>query len=372
MKRLFLLVCTMLVAVLCFAQETKKVAILETVDREGKVSYAVKLILRSSLAKAITGTEGYEAYDRTDMDAILGEQNFQRTGMVSNEQIKRLGEMTGAKYVLVAEAAVVDANNMYVTAKLLDVETARTEMTDNQMMGVTPKEIQRGCQLLASNLIKPIRVATIEREPMEKEKVNRTKQRQKDDSDYEDDSEYKYERNPYANLGEITKISDNEYRLGRYKMNKKGYEKFIYKNCPEAWKKYNGGKKAIVAGWTLFSIGAASMIASSIPYVNANNEWDEFHYYVDKRDQSTNSKDWDYYQVFVIDRMNRAASLDTWGGLLVGIGSSAFTVGLITFSCGYVAKGNAYKIYNKKCADSTPITLNLKSDQNGIGLALQF
>ena len=329
MKKLFLLVFTMLVAVLCFAQETKKVAILETVDREGKVSYAVKLILRSSLAKAITGTEGYEAYDRTDMDAILGEQNFQRTGMVSNEQIKRLGEMTGAKYVLVAEAAVVDANNMYVTAKLLDVETARTEMTDNQMMGVTPKEIQRGCQLLASNLIKPIRVATIEREPMEKEKVNRTKQKQKDDSDYEDDSEYEYERNPYANFGEITKISDNEYRLGRYKMNKKGYEKFIYKNCPEAWRKYDGGKKAIAAGWSLFGIGAATMIPGCIL---------------------------GGHELMVS---------------LICIGTSLSGIGLITFSCGYGAKGNAYKTYNKKCAGDTPITLNLKSDQNGIGLALQ-
>ncbi len=339
MKKLFLLVCTMLVTVLCFAQETKKVAILETVDREGKVSYAVKLILRSSLAKAITGTEGYEAYDRTDMDAILGEQNFQRTGMVSNEQIKRLGEMTGAKYVLVAEAAVVDANNMYVTAKLLDVETARTEMTDNQMMGVTPKEIQRGCQLLASNLIKPIHQAASEQDLEEDEekpsKAKNKKQKEKQIiSDYEDDSEYEYGRNPYANLGEITKISDNEYRLGRYKMTKKGYEKFIYENCPEAWKKYNGGKKCIVTGWSLFGIGAASMVIGG-------------------------------------------CCIPVYGGEIAGltmmpIGGALFMSGLITFSCGYGAKGNAYKTYNKKCVGDTPITLNLKSDQNGIGLALQF
>lgn len=156
MKKVFLLACLLLSVVMTFGQETKRVAILETVDKQGNVSYANKLILRSNLAKAVTNTPGYEAYDRTDMDAIMGEQDFQRTGMVSNDQIKRLGEMTGAKYVLVAEAVIVDDHNMYITAKLLDVETARTEMTDNQMMGTSAREIQRGCQLLAEKLIKPI------------------------------------------------------------------------------------------------------------------------------------------------------------------------------------------------------------------------
>ena len=97
--------------------QVKRVAILETVDKENKVTYANKLMLRTSLSKAITNTPGYEAYDRTDIDAIMGEQNFQRTGLVSNEQIKRLGEMTGVNYILVAEAVVVDAKNWIITIK---------------------------------------------------------------------------------------------------------------------------------------------------------------------------------------------------------------------------------------------------------------
>ena len=143
---LFLLISGMMSA------QVKRVAILETVDKENKVSYGNKLILRANLSKAITNTAGYEAYDRTDIDAIMGEQNFQRTGLVSNDQIKRLGEMTGANYILVAEAAVVDANNMFITAKLLDVETARTIMTDNVMMATNPEAIQEGCIALAKKL----------------------------------------------------------------------------------------------------------------------------------------------------------------------------------------------------------------------------
>ena len=101
----------------------KKVAILETVDKMGNVPYGVLLQVRSSLTYAISSNAGYEGYDRVDMAAITGEQNFQRTGMVSDEQIKRLGEMTGAAYVLIAEAALYDDQNIIIAAKILDVET---------------------------------------------------------------------------------------------------------------------------------------------------------------------------------------------------------------------------------------------------------
>ena len=133
--------------------QVKKIAILETVDKENKVSYAHKLMLRSNLAKAITNTQGYEGYDRTDMEQITGEQKFQRTGMVSDEQIKKLGEMTGAQYILVAEAVIVDENTMFITAKILNVETAKMEMTDNCLMGMSPSDIQHGCESLANKLL---------------------------------------------------------------------------------------------------------------------------------------------------------------------------------------------------------------------------
>ncbi len=107
-----------------FAQATvKKVAILETVDKRENVPYGILLQVRSSLTYAISSNEGYEGYDRVDMSAITGEQNFQRTGMVNDEQIKRLGEMTGASYVLIAEAAIYDDEHIIIAAKILDVET---------------------------------------------------------------------------------------------------------------------------------------------------------------------------------------------------------------------------------------------------------
>ena len=321
MKKFFFLACVMLSALLTFAQETKKVAILEVVDKEGNISYANKLILRSNLAKAITNTPGYEAYDRTDMDAILGEQNFQRTGMVSNDQIKRLGEMTGAQYVLVAEAALVDDITMYITAKLLDVETARTEMTDNQMMGKTAKEIQRGCQLLAEKLIKPAVTST--------SAVLITRQEKTE----------KHEKYEKQGNNAIVKISRNEYRINGNVMDKKAYENFIYQNCPASWKKYKNGKNAIIAGWTLFAVGVAMQPG---------------------------------WAMFPIGYNNRDTGLLEAG---IGVGAAGCClagIGFLTFIGGYVSRETAINTYNKKCASATPLTLNLTAGQNGLGLALTF
>lgn len=168
--RRFLVIILCVLPVLLFAQ-VKKVAILETVDKEGNISYAYKLMLRSNLAKAISNAPGYEAYDRTDMDAIMGEQNFQRTGMVSNDQIKRLGEMTGASYILVAEAVKVDEQNMFITAKILNVETAKTEVTDNVLMAATSSDIQNGCESLANKLL-GLGVASVNPSALQKQRAN--------------------------------------------------------------------------------------------------------------------------------------------------------------------------------------------------------
>ena len=63
MKKGILLVFFYLMFVQLSAQTTK-VAILELVDREGGISYANKLMIKSNLVKAVASIPGYEAYDR--------------------------------------------------------------------------------------------------------------------------------------------------------------------------------------------------------------------------------------------------------------------------------------------------------------------
>ena len=108
MKKHFLITLLLMVLAMASTAQNKKIAILETVDREGKVPYGIRLQLRSNLTYAISNTPGYEGYDRVDMAQIMGEHDFQRTGLVSEEQIRKLGEMTGAGSILVAETAIYD------------------------------------------------------------------------------------------------------------------------------------------------------------------------------------------------------------------------------------------------------------------------
>lgn len=134
--------------------QNKKVAILETVDREGNVPYGVKLQLRSNLTYAISNTTGYEGYDRVDMSQIMGEQDFQRTGFVSDDQIRQLGEMTGASSILVAEVAIFDNQNIILTAKILNVETAGVEnSTEPIIVSTDPESLQKATKKLASKLL---------------------------------------------------------------------------------------------------------------------------------------------------------------------------------------------------------------------------
>ncbi len=152
MKKMTMLFVAMMVAAMAMAQQ--KVAILETVDKAENVSYGVKLLLRSSLTSAISNTPGYEGYDRVDMASITGEQAFQRTGNVSDNQIKQIGKAAGAAYVLVAEAARYDATSIIITAKLLDVETFGVKSSAVLVSGISADEMQESCSALASQLLK--------------------------------------------------------------------------------------------------------------------------------------------------------------------------------------------------------------------------
>lgn len=132
----------------------KVVAILPTVDVEGNVGYGVKFQLRASLTYAINMTSGYMGVDRVDMSSIMNEQSFQRTGAVNNDQIKKLGAMAGAQYVLIAEAALYDEQNIIIAAKILDVETGGlVNSTPPSIAGKNPEKMQAACVKVAKTLL---------------------------------------------------------------------------------------------------------------------------------------------------------------------------------------------------------------------------
>ncbi|MBO5873474.1 MAG: hypothetical protein J6Q35_00400 [Rikenellaceae bacterium] len=154
MKSVKMLIAAILLATSCsvFAQ-CRTVAIPEIVDKTGKLPHAVKSMLRNSFSESVNSLPGFSSYDRTsDIDAILDEHLFQQSGLVSESSRKQI-KMTGAKYLLIAEASIFNGQ-LYVTAKIVDVETARIVSSEDIMMYNHAMGIKQGCKALAQRLLK--------------------------------------------------------------------------------------------------------------------------------------------------------------------------------------------------------------------------
>ena len=150
-----------LLALLCLAGTAfgqKKVAILPVVDKydayKGPDGYGKKLVLRTYLQSAIDNTEGYMAIDRVDYGKALDEAAFQRTGMVNDEEIKKVGEFYGANFVLVAEMAKYDDNQIILIAKLLNVENSSTKTATPKITSLESGALSTTCATLAQELLK--------------------------------------------------------------------------------------------------------------------------------------------------------------------------------------------------------------------------
>lgn len=125
MKKLLIVLLSAL-SLTAFAQQ-KKVAVYVTGEQSG-----ITKVLGDQLVAAFAKSGKYTAIERTtSFLAELGkEQNYQRTGAVSDSEIARLGVQFGVNYVCVADVSEVFGEK-YITARLINVETAEIVNTHN-------------------------------------------------------------------------------------------------------------------------------------------------------------------------------------------------------------------------------------------------
>ena len=276
----------------------------------------------------------------------MSEQDFQRTGMVSNDQIKRLGEMTGANYILVAEAAQLDdKKTMFITAKLLDVETARTIMTDYVMMGTTADAIQEGCTVLSEKLFSNTTKST----PSKVAANTSVSQIPQMSANIGNGETFVINSKSTQKMFGVKK-----YTYNGNQMDEKQFVQFLYRNNTKIYADYVKSKKIISAGWWTMGAGLVSMLGLGVGcFVGA--------YY-----------DNNYYNI----------NWDAWsaGISFISIGAAATVASFPLLGVGYKKKKNvAYSLNNDLYVANNPSTtskpavnLSVQSSQNGIGLALNF
>ncbi len=151
----FLLILLSVLSLTAVANET--IALLEPRVGEGSdpVTPMEKSMIRGELRKAIVKFPGYDAITRTDIDQMMKEQNFQRTGMVSEDQIKKLSEMDAADYICVSTLSK-SKTEFYLEAYLIHLESGRMlspaskygELSDGKLTNMFP-----ACQELARELL---------------------------------------------------------------------------------------------------------------------------------------------------------------------------------------------------------------------------
>lgn len=134
-----------------FAQTKKTVAVLDPICRDNSVNGFFQQMVRGAMESAVTASSEYEAYDRSAFDQIQKEQAFQRTGNVSDSQIKKMGEMAGVDYVLVSE---VSAYEGYLSAivKILNIETGKYDKSIDDYMQLSPDAVKTKCREMATSL----------------------------------------------------------------------------------------------------------------------------------------------------------------------------------------------------------------------------
>lgn len=155
MKKLFtILFC--LYAIVAGAEEMKMALLQPRVAEGSDPCRPIELnMVRGELRKAFGWQSEFQVLTRTDVDAMLEEHGFQRTGMVDDNQRKEVGAMTGAQYICVS-TITKEGTQLYIEAYLVNIETGQMTNPATQFTNVTNNDystLQGPCNELAKEML---------------------------------------------------------------------------------------------------------------------------------------------------------------------------------------------------------------------------
>ena len=117
-----------LLSLCCFAvaEEDKKRIAVYMAGEEPSGAIGVHRVLGGELARVISRSDRYTAVDRTDaiQSQLAKEHEFQRSGAVSDEQIKALGQQFGVQYLCIVQISALQGDVFYLDVRLVNVVTA--------------------------------------------------------------------------------------------------------------------------------------------------------------------------------------------------------------------------------------------------------
>lgn len=151
MKKIFLLIANCFIMLLAIAQT--KVAVY--VNSAGEVDEAMKQIIGSELATAISANQQFTAVDRsTDfLNVLKQEQSEQISGNLDENQVQQLGQKFGVQQVCIASITPYQSK-FYIQAKMVDVERATVLATCREISALQDlDEMVSVSEKLSQNLV---------------------------------------------------------------------------------------------------------------------------------------------------------------------------------------------------------------------------
>lgn len=151
MKKIFLLIANCFIMLLAIAQT--KVAVY--VNSAGEVDEAMKQIIGSELATAISANQQFTAVDRsTDfLNVLKQEQSEQISGNLDENQVQKLGQKFGVQQVCIASITPYQSK-FYIQAKMVDVERATVLATCREISALQDlDEMVSVSEILSQNLV---------------------------------------------------------------------------------------------------------------------------------------------------------------------------------------------------------------------------
>ena len=191
-----------------------KVAILEPIIETGEVSAIYKSVLRSKLISSISNEEvNYEAFTRSDIDAIMREQHFQNNGILDEEIRIRLGNLGGVDCICVSKLAegsgYINIDIMLINVKSGKIESVANKLISNDLSELEETAIELGRKLVGLDRIEQERQKAQELELQRKREQEKKRQQELEAKRKQE----QLEAQERQHLLELQKMREEEERL---------------------------------------------------------------------------------------------------------------------------------------------------------------
>jgi len=157
MKKIFTIIFA-LISLSAIAQK-KSVAVLTPLCKDQSVNDFYQQVVRGAMEDAISKSDEYITYDRAAFDKVMEEHNFQRSGVVKDEQIRQLGSYAGVDFVFVTE---VKASEGYINviAKVINITSGQSSTTISKTFEQTVPNVESTCKQIAAQVLGIIDIKT--------------------------------------------------------------------------------------------------------------------------------------------------------------------------------------------------------------------